>query len=139
MAVISPTVIGIIFGAIIAWSIAEKYYKRSNIDQSILYNKLTEDLRKIILADKRDLLTIKELNDILKERVIDGQSLNRFPFKLCPKCGSENICRDTDVIVDYDRGDGGEPVPSATSYEIVGCNDCGWRRTELDGDEGNIV
>ena len=118
-------------GALITLVVSHLYFKRSGKEQFLIYNKLSDELKKIILNDQREKLTVKELNELLKEKTIDPNSKEIFPFKCCPKCGSDNIVHDTDHIVDVDVGDFGEPMPYATPYKKIYCYDCSWEKDEL--------
>ena len=130
--------VGALLGGFISWIITHSYYKKSSVEQKAIFNKLSTEIKQTILKDKRDSLTVKELNELLEEKVIDRESKDTLPFKACPKCGSENIVSGEDAIVDYDVGDEGEPVPSPTLYGTVKCRDCGWEKTELDSYKGHI-
>lgn len=126
-------IIGIILGGIITWIVAYIYYKRTFRDQEKLYSKLSSNLRDWILADTRRHLSVTDLNDLLEEKTVDPESDYPFPYKACPKCGSENIYQDTDIEADVDIGDGGDILQTPIYYKALQCDDCGWRVSELDG------
>lgn len=123
-------IFGLIIGGLISWAITHIYYEKSSKDQKIIYDKLTEDIRNIILEDKRSSLSIKELNELIHKKVTIEGSNDKYPYKFCPKCGSESINRYTDHVVDGEMNDG-EPSYSATPFEVVECKSCGWKETEL--------
>jgi len=85
-----------VFGALLSWFFSHLYYKKSSKDAFILYNKLSKDSRDLILESKNSSLTVRDLNILLKERVIDEKSNTFFKHRICPKCGSNNLKRDAD-------------------------------------------
>ena len=125
---------GLLIGGLISWGITHWYYVRSSRTQQTVFDKLSSELRDMILADKRSNLSVKDLNELLRDTVIDKTSTDPLPYKLCPKCGSENIYRSKDFIVDAEMGDGGIPFHTATPYKTIICDDCGWRDDEITRD-----
>jgi len=125
-------VAGIILGGLVSWVITHVYHVLSSRDQRAVFNKLTAELRYLILQDKRAHLTVEELNTILHDRTIDSSSDDPLPYKACPKCGSENLIRSKDYQVEVEAGDFGEPFHTAALYGTIECEECGWRDTELD-------
>jgi hypothetical protein len=123
---------GIAIGALVSWAIAHVYYRRASKDQASLYKKLSSDLRGWILADTRKHLSVADLDALLQEKTIDPSSSGTLGFKACPKCGSENLSRESDLEVDTDVGDYGEPVHSPIYIPAIACLDCGWRRSACD-------
>lgn len=121
----------IVIGIFITWLIAHYYYKRANKDQATLFGKLPSDLRQWILLDKREHLSVKDLNSLIWEKTIDLNSKDQFPFKVCPKCGSKNLTREPELGVDCDVIDR-EPVYYKFDIPAIQCPECGWRRTEED-------
>lgn len=113
-------------GASISWLIAHFYYKRSSKDAFLLYEKFNEESRKLILDAQGSSLSVKDLNVLLKERVIDKESDEYFPFRVCPECGSENIIPGEDVIVDEEYDGMGGISQSPTFFPTLKCEDCGW-------------
>ena len=80
----------------------------------MLFNKLTEEVRGIILTDKRETLTVKELNELLEKKTIKNHvGGDPLPYKACPKCGSEKLLRDTQITQD-------------DIYYVIQCKDCKW-------------
>jgi len=120
-------IIGIVVGAIITWILAHHYYIRATKDQSELFHKLDDNLRETILNDRKEKLSIKELNELLESKTIDKTHGGLFPFKACPKCGSENLRIGTDNDP-YHDGDDYVRNP----FELIQCLDCGWSKTEFD-------
>ena len=98
-------VTGLIIGGFTSWVITHIYYKKSSQDQKKIYDKLTDEVKDIILNTQKDHLSIKELNDLIKDKVTIKDSKDIYPYKFCPKCGSEAINRYTDQVVDADKGD----------------------------------
>lgn len=120
-------------GSFLTWIITHFYHKINTKNQNDIYNKLSTDFKDIIIADKRDSLSIIEINNILREKIIDDNIEGPFQYKKCPRCGSENLNRETDYEVDINTGDFGEPVYDGTPYQIIECRDCDWKKTELYG------
>jgi len=107
-------VLGAIVGGLISWGIAHTYYAKSSQDQRTIFNKLTKDVRSVILKDKRESLSIRELNELLEKKTIKKPtSDDPLPYKACPKCGSENLKR-------------GELFMQDDSYYVIQCADCQW-------------
>jgi len=126
--------LGVVLGGLVSWAITHRYYIRSGRDQKAIYEKLSADMRSLILADKRASLSVEDLNALLRERVLDDSSTETLRYKACPKCGSENVYPNRDYLVDVEAGDDGMPVHTATPYKTVECMDCGWRDDEIRSD-----
>ena len=129
---------GLLIGGLITWGITHWYYMLSRRDQQAVFGKLSSELRDMILADKRSNLSVKDLNELLRGTVIDKTSIDPLPYRVCPKCGSENIYRSRDFIVDSDMGDDGMPVHITAPYKMIVCEDCGWRDDEITRDIDRI-
>lgn len=125
---------GLIIGGLLSWGITHWYYVRSSRDQTSLYNKLSSELKGLILADERSNLSVKDLNELLRNTVIDETSTDTLAYRICPKCGSENLWRSNDYIVEVEMGDEGMPFETATPYKTIECDDCGWRDDEITRD-----
>jgi len=125
---------GIVLGGLVTWIISHVYYVISNKEHRQIADKLSSELKELILSDRRAHLSVAELNGILRERTLDPNSRNTLPYKACPKCGSENIFRSKDFIVDTELGDDGMPSHTATPYGTIQCEDCGWRDDEITRD-----
>ena len=126
--------LNVIIAIVVTWVFAHIYYKLSSREQTRVYNKLSSDLKECILADARQRLSVSDLNEILSEKTIDGDSDDPLPYKACPVCGSDNIYRDKellDVIVDADD-DGSGFSQTPVLCEAMRCEDCGWCITEED-------
>lgn len=123
--------LGIIIGGLITWYVAHAYYKKAYHDQETLYNKFSRNLQHWILADTRRHLSVLDLNKILEEKTVDKDSGYPFPYKACPKCGSDNIYHDKDLDVDAAPGDNGHTMFSPLYYKAIQCEDCGWRLSEM--------
>ena len=117
--------LGLILGGLVTWGVTHAYYKKSSEDQKTLYNKLSDDVRDAILDDNRKKLSVLELNELLMEKTIDYEVGEAIPYMACPRCGSEDLQRTSDVEVDY----GPEGAESAQHYDIVRCKKCGWTKT----------
>lgn len=108
------------------------YHILSDRNQKLLYKKLSSELRDIILSDKRKSITVSRLNELLRNKTLDAKYDKELPYKACPKCGSENLVRSKDFIVDEEAGDDGLPFQTTTPYKTIECDDCGWRDDEIE-------
>jgi predicted RNA-binding Zn-ribbon protein involved in translation (DUF1610 family) len=116
---------GLVLGGLISWGIAHGYYKKASRDQTAIFNKLSEEVRHAILDDNREKLSVLELNELIREKTIDKEVGEAIPYMLCPKCGSEDLERTSDVEVDY----GPEGPQLAGHYDVLRCKSCGWTKT----------
>ncbi|MHB8881858.1 MAG: hypothetical protein ACYC69_10180 [Thermodesulfovibrionales bacterium] len=117
--------LGLIVGGITSWGVTHAYYRKSSNEQNILFNKLSEEVRDAIMEDKREHLTVLELNELIREKTIDESGGEAIPYMACPHCGSDDLERTSDVEVDY----GPEGPESGTPYDIVKCPKCNWIKT----------
>lgn len=108
-------IVSLILGTFFGWVISHVYYLKSNKDQNAVYNKLEDSVRDIIRSDQREKLSVKELNELLDDRVMDPEDSSPFPYKVCPKCGNEDLKRTSHD--DYEREE---------TYYVIGCTECGW-------------
>lgn len=129
---------GLILGGVISWGITHWYYVRSGKDQKAISDKLSTELKDLILSDKRASLSVADLNALLRNRVLDGNSQEELPYKVCPKCGSEKIHQGKDYLVDGELGDNGMPFRTSTPYKTIECDDCGWTDDEIRRDVDRI-
>jgi predicted RNA-binding Zn-ribbon protein involved in translation (DUF1610 family) len=109
--------LGLLLGGAISWLVAHVYYRKASKEQEVLYKKLSSDVRKMILKDPRDSLTVFDLNRLLNSRTIDKHRMNQgdpLPYKACPKCGSTDLARD-------------EINQADDNYFVVYCKDCDWK------------
>lgn len=118
-------ILGLIIGGMISLGITHVYYKKSSKDQNVVFNKLSEEVRDAILNDNREKLSVLELNELIREKTINEEVGEAIPYMACPKCGSEDLERTSDVEVDY----GPEGPELAGHYDIVRCKKCGWTKT----------
>jgi len=130
--------IGLLVGALISWGIAHAYHRKASRDQRKIFDKLSSEVREVILSDKRESITVAQLNELLRKKTLDESSDDVLPYKVCPKCGSENILRTNDFIVDVEPGDDGMPFHTAAPYKTIECDDCGWKDDEIDKDYERI-
>ncbi len=107
--------------------ISSIYHRKSSKDQKRLSEKLSEEVKAMILESKKDNLTVEELNELIHEKTIDPKSEDIFPYKACPNCGSENIKRYGDGFAEFNGS-----MEIFTPYEVVECEECEWKRTEMD-------
>ena len=126
-------------GGLATLVIAQWYYVRSSRDQKTICDKLSSELKIMILSDKRVSLSVRDLNALLRDRIIDSQSTDLLPYKACPKCGSGNIYPNKDFLVDAESGDDGTSFHTATPYRTIECEDCGWRDDEITKDIDRIT
>ncbi|MFH1371919.1 MAG: hypothetical protein ABII09_11635 [Planctomycetota bacterium] len=129
---------GIILGGIVSWVIARRFYLLAHQDQKILYNKLSSEIRETILSDKRESITISQLNDLLRKKTLDASGDNELPYKICPKCGSDNLTRNKDFVVEEESGDDGLPFQIPIPYKTIECDNCGWKDNEIAKDYKRI-
>jgi predicted RNA-binding Zn-ribbon protein involved in translation (DUF1610 family) len=109
-------ILGLVLGALASLGITHLYYKRSSVDQELLYRKLSTEVRCAILDDSRENLSIPELNQLLDDKTIDRDTSGHpLPFKACPKCGSEDLERKEVLDERHDE-----------MYYFIGCKQCGW-------------
>lgn len=106
---------GVILGGLVSWLITHVYYVKSGRDQRIIYDKLTTDVRNVILQDQRDKLSVPELNALIDQRTIDPDANHPLPFVACPKCGASNLQRQQAIDERHDE-----------MYYIVNCPKCAW-------------
>jgi len=118
-------IVGIIAGAIASWAITHFYYRRSSSDLAIIGRKLSDELKAIILADKRDSLDVAELNELLTKKTIRPGKEGIHRYVACPKCGSPKLVKGTDYVVDTDED-------CRVPYDNVSCQDCGWKESDVD-------
>jgi len=109
-------IIGILFGGIISWVISHAYYKKSNESQRNITSKLTEELKEIILKSDIEKFTVKDLNRLLEEKIINKNAKDCSElYKMCPKCGSEDL--KISIATDHEHDE---------QYCIYKCNTCYW-------------
>jgi hypothetical protein len=113
--------LGVMLGTLVSWG----FHKKASQDQNTLFNKLPAEVREAMLIDKREKLSVSELNELIREKTIDGHAGKALPYIACPKCGSQDLQRTQDVEVEY----GPEGPESASPYDIVRCKECGWEKT----------
>ena len=105
----------LIIGATIGWLVTHIYSVRNGREQKAVFNKLSSEIRQIIFEDKRASLSVAELNQLLTERTVDGESQEPLPYVRCPKCGSDDLKRKQY----YDSSN------DTVSYNIR-CEECRW-------------
>lgn len=120
--------LGLLGGGLISWFITRFYYLKSSNDQRILFAKLPEVLKKLVIQDKHDKLTIRELNELINQKVTDTSSKDSLPYIACPKCGSINLNKSSEELVDFDE-DGPHLI---TFYDTINCKECGWSKNTLE-------
>lgn len=114
-------VTGAILGALSSWYIQHVYAAKTSTEQQALFNKLSADVRKAILEDQRDTLSIVELNELIEHKAKAGKLDNRvFSYVACPKCGSTELEKHAIEWTVHDP-DGPRMEPG----HIVMCK-CGW-------------
>lgn len=117
--------LGLMFGGLVSWGITHAYYKKASKNQNAVFNKLSDEVRDAILNDNRDKLSVLELNELIREKTIDEEVGETIPYMACPRCGSQNLERTSDVEVDY----GSDGMVSGTPYDIIRCKECEWTKT----------
>jgi len=107
-------ILGVVLGGIVSWRISYAYYRKANEDQKILFGKLSESVRQTILQDKRESLSVRELNELLEKKTIENPTAgDPLPYKACPKCGSQRLKRS-------------EIIKQDDNYYVIQCADCNW-------------
>lgn len=102
-------ILGAVLGGIIGWITSVYFYRKSNKEQAALYNKLTSDIRELILADPRDQLSVEELNELLELKTQkDGY------YIACPQCGNTKL-KYGSFIDDREE-----------TWYATDCPSCGW-------------
>lgn len=64
---------------------------------------------------------------MIREKTIDEEVGEAIPYMACPKCGSEDLERTSDSIVDVEP----EGPSLVGHYDIVRCKKCEWTKTSL--------
>lgn len=116
---------GLLLGGLISWGITHAYYNKASHDQNLLFNKLSEEVRDAILNDSREKLSVLELNELIREKTIDGDIAEPSAYTICPRCGSENLQMSSDAEVGY----GGDGPELECLYDMVRCKKCNWTKT----------
>jgi len=112
---IALLIIGVVLGAGCSWLVTHWYYRKSNADQGLVYDKLTDEVRQLIRDDQRTRISVRELNELLDQRTIDPNSSAPLPFLACPRCGSENLSHKSATDAQHDE-----------IYYMIDCRDCHW-------------
>jgi len=118
----------LILGAFLGWLVTHIYARRGGKEQAELFHKLSSELKNVILEDKRESLTVAELNILLTQKTIDSASPEPLPYKRCPKCGSDHLARKQY----YDSSN------DTVSYNIA-CTSCKWWESTPWFDESKAV
>jgi hypothetical protein len=98
-----------------SWVITHAYYKRASDEQSTLFTKLSKEVRNTILADRREGLSVQELNELLDRRTIDRRVQGPFQYIACPCCGSKNLIKKE--VRDSDKDE---------IHIVAHCDKCSW-------------
>jgi hypothetical protein len=110
-----------ILGAAIGWVITHVYSNKATSEQIELFNKLSGEVRQIILADTRSIFSVPELNAALTEKTFDFANPGPLSYKVCPSCGKPELDRIiywTDEL-DYDSNE---------FYHKIKCRSCNWEK-----------
>jgi len=102
-------------GVIVGWAIQHVYSARSSKEQRALFEKLSSELRDLILEDPREHLSVAELNALIDDRTIDPTGNDPLPYIACPKCGSSDLKKRESFDAQHDD-----------VYYTVRCKACGW-------------
>jgi hypothetical protein len=105
---------------------AMKAGKRLEKQQRELIYKLPSRVVAALEHDKRQKLTVPELNQLLREQTVDVTKDDVLAYKACPQCGSERIREIEKGVVDGDR-EGIDVMP----VRVVKCDECGWQTDEF--------
>jgi hypothetical protein len=102
-------------GVLVGWAIQHLYSARSSKEQRQLFEKLSSELRELILRDPREQLSVAELNQLIDDRTIDPTREEPLPYVACPKCGSADLQKRESLDAQHDE-----------MYYTIGCKRCGW-------------
>ena len=115
--------IGIVAGGLMTFITTHLYYRAQKRNDEKLaenvLNKLSPELKKIILDQNIKNISVKGLHKILDDKIIDKKELekgNPMPYKACCKCGSKNLFFNEATDNKLDE-----------VYYFVKCKDCGWQ------------
>lgn len=136
MGILITIIVGLI-GIIVTWRITKistyqsteefrKEFEQTKIElreTKKVLEVLPDEVKKIIRESNVEKLTIKELNQLINEKVIDDKSSDLLPYKRCPKCGSKNIEKTHIAFADWDI-EGGAHLGGY--LDQLSCNDCDW-------------
>jgi len=101
-------------GAIVSWSIAFYYYKRSSKETPKWFS--VENLKEILVKNPSDIdWTARQIVQLYNEKVFDYHSSDPLPYTCCPRCGSEDLEKSSHQ--DYERDE---------FYYVIGCKECEW-------------
>jgi hypothetical protein len=113
-------IILLFIGAGLGWVITHNYSAKASSEQSKLFEKLSDELRDIILTDSSKKLTVLDLNNILNDKILDKNDEGPLNYKLCPKCGSKNLSKVIyyeDIYSDWDN------------HFTIECQECKWTKS----------
>lgn len=116
---------GFILGIIVSFI----FYILNKRDTQIAFDKLPDKMKESLKLSAKS-LPAKELCKIIMESALDYELVAKgykMVFKYCPLCGSENIKREIEPIVEGEYGAG---VASYSYYgvnEILTCNECAYQ------------
>ena len=104
-----------VLGVVVGWGIQHLYSRNSSKEQRLLFDKLSSEMRELILQDPREQLTVAELNELIDDRTYDPTQGGPLPYVACPKCGSTDLQKRESFDAREDE-----------LYYTVGCKACGW-------------
>lgn len=113
-----------LIGGIIGWLISYYFNSEGNKklegeiknlkqDQYKLNKYLSKETQRVIMNSKKENMTVKELNELIKDKTFDEGSPEPLPYKRCPKCGNEDL---------YKSGN----LYKGEQYYFVECKECNW-------------
>ena len=126
--------IGAALGGLASWLVTHVYHVKGNNALRRLVDRLPDVVRLAVQASTVEKLTVDELNEALRARVIDETRASGFPYKACPCCGSEDLVvskefYDADPEADEDGHINWSPIFCPT----LTCMSCGWKENAIDG------
>jgi len=102
--------------------VGDGYAARASTEQQTLFNKLSVDVRKAILEDQRETLSIVELNELIEHKAKGGRTDKRASsFVACPRCGSVEIEKHAIEWTVHDP-----EAPRKEPGHVAICKMCGW-------------
>ena len=108
-------IVSLLIGAGCSWAVTYWYYRKANVEQHAVYDKLTDEVRQLIRNDQRERLTVRQLNELLEQRTIDPNSDAPLPYIVCPRCGSQELDRKSATDAAHDE-----------VYYMINCRNCDW-------------
>ncbi|MCX6101156.1 MAG: hypothetical protein NTV92_07015 [Candidatus Bipolaricaulota bacterium] len=126
--------VGAALGGLASWLVTHVYHLKASRDLRRVVDRLPDVVREAVQESTLDKLTVDDLNDALRARVVDATRASGFPYKACPRCGSQDLAitkqfHSAEPDSDEDGNINWSPINCAT----ISCMSCGWSENEIDG------